>query len=209
MVQNKNKIIIYLLVGVICALGFILYNRLTKEEVKPETKVEEKNKVQQVTQVLQTNVGTFIIDKDGSVYYHITVDKYVGAKVELNDSSIGTYGNYEVSDYITGLDSDSDTNEVIEDHKFDGYKLNLENINSAYEIQIGNGGSSEVIYFLSNDGIVNELKFDSNGKTVDIKLSKDTSSYPNIVSVLQSSGFDAFEIILVDKDGNKYTVTNK
>ena len=184
--QNKNKIIIYFLVGVICAMGFILYSRLTRDESKPETKVEEKKEIKQVTQVLQTNVGTFIIDKDGSVYYRITVDKYVGAKVELNDSSIGTYGNYEVSDYITGLDSDSDTNEVIEDHKFDGYKLNLENINSAYEIQIGNGGSSEVIYFLSNDGKVNELKFDSNGKTVDIKLSKDTSSYPNIVSVLQS-----------------------
>ena len=207
--QNKNKIIIYFLVGVICAMGFILYSRLTRDESKPETKVEEKKEIKQVTQVLQTKVGTFIIDKDGSVYYRITVDKYVGAKVELNDSSIGTYGNYEVSDYVTGLDSDRDTNEVIEDHKFDGYKLNLENINSAYEIQIGNGGSSEVIYFLSKDGKVNELKFDSDGKEVSIKLSKDTSTYPNIVSVLQSSGFDAFEIILVDKDGNKYIVTNK
>ena len=207
--QNKNKIIIYFLVGVICAMGFILYSRLTRDESKPETKVEEKKEIKQVTQVLQTNVGTFIIDKDGSVYYRITVDKYVGAKVELNDSSIGTYGNYEVSDYVTGLDSDRDTNEVIEDHKFDGYKLNLENINSAYEIQIGNGGSSEVIYFLSKDGKVNELKFDSDGKELSIKLSKDTSTYSNIVSVLQSSGFGAFEIILVDKDGNKYIVTNK
>ena len=190
-------------------MGFILYSRLTRDESKPETKVEEKKEIKQVTQVLQTNVGTFIIDKDGSVYYRITVDKYVGAKVELNDSSIGTYGNYEVSDYVTGLDSDRDTNEVIENHKFDGYRLNLENINSVYEIEIGNGGSSEVIYFLSKDGKVNELKFDSDGKELSIKLSKDTSSYPNIVSVLQSSGFGAFEIILVDKNGNKYTVTNK
>lgn len=199
--QKKNKIIIYFLVGMICFMGFILYSRLTRDELKPETKVEEKKEVQQVTQVLQTNVGTFIIDKDGSVYYRDPMSKYVGAEIKMsNYHSIGTYGSYKVEDYITGI---GDNGELSYD--FNGYKLNLENINSAYEIQIGNGGSSEIIYLLSKDGKVNELQFDSNGQKIDIKLSKDTCTKPNIVSVLQSSGFDAAEIVFVDKNGNKYT----
>ena len=58
---------------------------------------------------------------------------------------------------------------------------------------------SEIIYLLSKDGKVNELQFDSNGQKIDIKLSKDTCTKPNIVSVLQSEGFGASGVVFVDK----------
>lgn len=207
--ENKGSktLSILLLVVVVVLGGYIIYDKMTKSDITPIENSEEQTKnnetiiTNQSIQVLYSKVGTFIIDKDGSVYYRDPMSKYVGAEIKMsNYHSIGTYGSYKVEDYITGI---GDNGELSYD--FNGYKLNLENINSAYEIQIGNGGSSEIIYLLSKDGKVNELQFDSNGQKIDIKLSKDTCTKPNIVSVLQSSGFDAAEIVFVDKNGNKYT----
>ncbi len=220
--SNKGLIVlvIILLIGVIGLGGYIVYDKVInkdntpKTEKKEEIKNEETSEVEetveetkQATQILNTDVGVFIVDKDGSVYYQKTADKFVGAEIKIDDNTIGTYGTYEVEDYITGLGYDESAKKPTEDHKFEGYKLDLENISSAYEIYTGNGGASDIIFFLSKDGKVNHLHFLSTGKKVDVALKKDTCNYPNIVSVLQSSGFDAFEFVLVDKDGNKYTGT--
>ena len=179
-----------------------------KEKVEKKTEVEETTQdTKQATQILNTDVGTFIVDKNGSVYYE-KADKFNSYEIKIDsNTNIGTYGTYEVEDYIAGLGYDETSKKTTEDHKFEGYKLDLENINSVYEIYLGNGGANDQIHLLSNDGKVNVLSFVANGEQLDITLSKDTCTKPNIVSVLQSSGFGAFEVIFVDKDGNKYTGT--
>lgn len=215
--KGNNSLIIVLALLLIGVGGYILYNKnISKNTTNNEenntktTEVETKKETQQATQIINTKVGTFIINKDGSVYYRKTVDKYAGAEIVIDDNnSIGTHGNFELEDYVTGLNPDAESQESREIHTFEGYKLDLQNINSAYEIMVGNGGSSEIIYFLSKDGKVNELSFHSNGTSISINLKKDTSSYTDIVSVLQSSDFDAQKVILVDKYGNKYTEYKK
>ncbi len=214
--KGNNSLIIIALLLIFIGVGFYLYNnniakdKTNKEENNSKTEeVETKKETQQVTQIINTNVGTFIISKDGSVYFRKTVDKYAGVEIVIDDNtSIGTHGNFELEDYITGLDYDEELKQSKEIHSFEGYKLDLQNINAAYEIMVGNG-TSEIIYFLSKDGKVNELSVDSDGTNISINLKKDTSSYPNIVSVLQSSDFGAQRVILVDKDGNKYTEYKK
>ena len=210
-----SLVITLLLVAVCLVLGWYAGGKFADKEDdiisnnKSNTSKKTNVSKNQTIQVIHTQVGTFIIDKNGLVYYR-NADKFVGAEIKMdNYTSIATYGNYEVSDYVTGLDYDENAKTTIENHNFNGYKLALENINSAYEIKIGNGESSEIIYFISKDGKVNELSVDSDGTNISINLKKDTSSYPNIVSVLQSSDFGAQRVILVDKDGNKYTEYKK
>lgn len=218
--SNKGLIglVIILLIGVIGLGGYIVYDKVINKDNEPKTEKKEEIKnektsdveetvkeTKQATQILNTDVGTFIVDKDGSVYYAKSVDNYQGVEIKTDDNTIGTYGTYEVSDYVTGLGYDESTKKTTEDHKFEGYKLDLENISSAYDINVGQGG--KILYFLSKEGKVNELRFIPNGENSKIELKKDTCTKSNIVSVLQSSGFDAFEFVLVDKDGNRYTGT--
>lgn len=204
-------LIIILLVGLIGLGGYIVYDKvITKDDAQKENQnvlQDDTGDIQsnnQTIQVLDSKIGRFIVDKDGSVYCDNPVDEYEGATVDFNNVSFAKSGTYEVEDYVTGLDYDESTKKTIELHNFVGYKLNLDNINSAYEVETGNGGVSEIIFFISKDGKVNELRFSSNGNKLDITLEKNTSNHPNIVSVLRSLGFDAATYVLVDKDGNKY-----
>lgn len=204
----------------LCVLGlggYIIYDKAIAKDEAPkvenncqnvanssQTKTEDTNTPSnQALQVLSTKVGTFIIAKDGSVYYRKIVDKYEGAEIKVDSfSSIATQGKYKVEDYITNMEDDKKIGS-----EFEGYKLNIANINSAYEVATGNSGASEIIYFVTKDGKVNELSFSANTDKVDVKLSKDTCLKPNIVSVLSSRGFDGAETIFVDTYGNKYTNT--
>lgn len=198
--NNLKYMIIGLLIGLIFLGGYLVFDKKDNKDITNNQNNEQKvTSNNQVTQILSSKIGRFIIDKEGFVYYHKTVDKYVGAIVDFNNVSFAKFSTYKVSGYKIAIDDDQELGS-----EFKGYKLDLENINSAYEIETGNGGTSEVIFFLSKDGKVNELRFSSNGSKLDITLEKNTSNHPNIVSVLKSSGFGAQTYILVDKDGNKY-----
>lgn len=179
---------------VIVLREYIVFDKFIVDDENNNIEIEDKNSAKdniQITQndnqsiqVLYSNVGIFIIDKDGFVYYRKSIDKYVGAEIKMEKyTSIGAYWSFEgkrLYDWYWLWWKYKQNNS----HKFDGYKLNLENINSAYEIEIGNGCSSEIIYFLSKDGKVNELQFDSNGQELNVQLSKDTCTKSNIFSVL-------------------------
>lgn len=223
--KNKGlKIVLVIILMIFCGFGgwflgakvFDKEDKVVnkdKEEItdKKEIEIEEQTQVaKQAVQAINTDVGTFIVDKDGSVYYR-KGNKYANGNININfkdDSVLGAKGTYEVEDYITDLDYDEVNKQHIEKHNFDGYKLDLENILSIYEIHVGNGVSN-TIYFLSKDGKVNSLHFAvvSEDTPIEVTLKKDICKYPNIVSIVQSSGFDALEVIFVDKDGNKYTGT--
>ena len=82
--------------------------------------------------------------------------------------------------------------------------MSLENISSVYETYNGNGATTLDILFVSYDGQVHEISFNLGKETSTIKITKNTSKYPNIVSIVPTVTFGGHSTILIDKNGNKY-----
>jgi len=190
MEYNKNKGIFWILTLIIILIGCICINAINiKYNTKPNntttttkkttTKVVKvNNNKNNVIQILDTKFGKLILSKDGYVYY---INNQNIEETTLNN--IGKKDIYTVIDYKS----------------FEGYKLNINNINSLYEI---NNTDKNNIIMLSKDGKISNLSYDLNNKN--IKIIENDSNYIDIVSVLISSNDTESYAILVDKNGNKY-----
>jgi len=190
MEYNKNKGIFWILTLIIILIGCICINAINiKYNTKPNntttttkkttTKVVKvNNNKNNVIQILDTKFGKLILSKDGYVYY---INNQNNEEKTLNN--IGKKDIYTVIDYKS----------------FEGYKLNINNINSLYEI---NNTDKNNIIMLSKDGKISNLSYDLNNKN--IKIIENDSNYIDIVSVLISSNDTESYAILVDKNGNKY-----
>lgn len=87
---------------VIVLREYIVFDKFIVDDENNNIEIEDKNSAKdniQITQndnqsiqVLYSNVGIFIIDKDGFVYYRKSIDKYVGAEIKMEKyTSIGAY----------------------------------------------------------------------------------------------------------------------
>ena len=156
-------------------------------------------------QNLYTGVGNFVVDRTGLVYY-IPEKSWIrfGSEYKLNFSNedkekLGEYGIYQVE-----IDMYPSIDDNVKD-SIEAFKLNLSNIKSVYEIEIGNGGSAISIMFLSNDGKVSELNFvGETPNKVSLKFKKNIDGYNNIVSIIQDGSYDGSGPIFIDKDGKEY-----
>ena len=115
---------------------------------------------------------------------------------------LGEKGKYTIDDY--NIDPSTSKGQP-----FDGYKLNLSNISSVYDVYFGNGGIGYYIMFLDMDGNVSILAMEASGGAsekvvLDVKLEKSINEYKNIVSVVENLEFGGSSVLLIDKDGNKY-----
>ncbi len=219
--KNKNSRIIILVV-VLCLIasglggygGYILYNKETSNK-EAASKNNEQNgivknniNIQNATQVLSTRVGDIVVSTDGSVYY-VPNTKFLdyhsdGKKLSFIDSTkIGAFSKYKVDGYRLGVASDG----TLSPTEFEGYKLDLSDVTAAYECYFGNGGLSDSILFTTKSGKVDIFTVYigiSTDEKAEVKIDKDISEHENIISILQSAGFDSSNVLLVDKDGNKY-----
>lgn len=225
--ETKNSkglifLVVVLLIATLGLGGYIVCDKMIKKDTSTEIETnnekvegtqnmaeEKEEQVQNVEKTRTTQVlhgvkgGDFIVSKDGNVYF-IPSDKQKNA-AEI--SQIGTYGEYEVDDYITGLGWDETSQKTTEDHKFNGYKLNLENVVSVYNVDIGQTGDYQTFLFVEEDGTVDMLAFQLYAETKTV-FEKNVSEHPNIVSVTQSAGFGAYIAQFIDKDGNSYNFDN-
>lgn len=199
--KQINKCLISTLIIMLLLTG--CNNKETNHDVNINNNQEKENEViEKKGHTLDSNVGKFIVDKDGSVYYENYKNiNYMGSTYNLTETNLSVLGTkqqytnytYQTSP-ICNIETDGCTIEA--------YKLDLTNISSAYEVPFGNGGSTIVIILLSYDGKVHELKFELASNKVE--LSKDVSSYKDIVSVVPNMSFGGQGTILIDKNGNKY-----
>lgn len=154
-------------------------------------------------QVLNSGIGEFIVDKTGVVYY-IPAKSWnsfgTEYKLNFNDKDkkrLGKYGVYQVEIDMYPGNNDKDSIEA--------YKLDLFNIKSVYEVEVGNGGSAISIIFLGNDGKVSKLSFvGESPEKNSLDFYKNIEGYSNIVSVVQNNSYDGNDAILIDKDGNEF-----
>lgn len=176
-------------------------NEETSSDNKSEPQIEKKG------HTIESSVGKFIIDKDGSVYYiNFKELTLLGVKYTLTESDLsilGTKNTYKNYTYQNEPSCSIETGCEIE-----GYKLDLSNISSAYEVYFGNGASTTTIIFLSYDGLVHELTFEIQTSNINIELKKDVCNCQNIVSVVPNVSFSGSSALLIDKNGNKYNYTS-
>lgn len=167
--------------------------------------VNNNNQIEKKGHTLNSSIGTFIVDKDGSVYYE-NYDEitYMGMPYKLTAKDLYVLGtkkehkNYTYqSEPLCNLEKGCTV---------EAYKLNLTNVSSAYEVTFGNGGASGAIIFLTYDGKVHELSFRFYSENK-IELTTDVSKYPNIVSVVKNMQFGGHGAMLIDANGNKYDYT--
>lgn len=211
--KNNTWLIILLILIILGLTGYIVYDKIlsNREAKEPETKEVEETEsnetiTQNETQVLKTRVGDIIVSTDGSVYY-VPNTKFLDYHSDgktlnfIDDKKIGTYSKYKVEGYKLGV-----INEGLIPTEFEGYKLDLKNVTAAYECYFGQDSWSDSILFTTKSGKVAAFTVYiniSNDKT-DVKIDNDITNYENIVSILQSQGFESSNVLLVDKEGNKY-----
>lgn len=229
MEKKSNKGLVFLVVILLFTSlglgGYIAYDKMIKKDASPkietnneevvETKDTENEKEEQVQDVEKTRTaqilhgtpvlngikgGTIIVTKEGFVYFEPSETQKEAEGIE----KIGTYGEYELEDYITGLGWDEVNQKLTEEHKFNGYKLNLDNVVSAYDVDEGNGNAYQNYLFTQEDGTVDLLAFGYVNGITKAVFEKNVSEHSNIVSVTQSAGFGADIIRFIDRDGNSY-----
>ena len=179
-------------------------NKDIEEENKDEIINKENIKTNKLGHTLNSTVGKFIIDKDGLVYYEASSTAILlGAEYKITNKDLEQFGKKQrYINYTYQAEPLCDINK--EGCIVNGYKLDLENISSAYEIYNGNGGTLVNILFLTYDGIIHELSFKLGEEACTIKLTKNVSKYPNIVSIVPTVSFGGHGTMIIDKNGNKY-----
>lgn len=171
------------------------------EEITNETSKEGKT-----GHILDSTVGNFIILPNGDVYYESDDTIYFsGTEIKISKTTLSVLGTKKK--YISKIyQKEPESATEGKGCTFEAYKLDLNNISSAYEIYQGNGGFDISIIFLSYDGSVSALNFTQKISTDEIKISlnKNISKYSNIVSVVTNMSYGGHGAMLIDKDGNKY-----
>lgn len=128
-----------------------------------------------------------VVSSNGDVY--LDVNTY-NNKIDL--SSCGVKGSY-----TNVLPNTTETN------NFEGYKLNVTNIISAYTFYFGNNTNSYSLLMLDKEGNITELVITSETNGIKTKMEKNTQ-FSNIITVVDKMYTGAHGAIVVDKNGNEY-----
>lgn len=210
MKEGKNNtillIIIIIMLAIIIFLGYKLYNENNKT-INNDTNrsLNINNNLNETTNVENSsisyttfnNLGDIILDSDGTVYIYpkddISYDKL--------DASYGKYTLKNTSLCFSG------TNGAGIPCTFNGYKLNVNNINYMYDIEYGNGGYS-MLALVSNDTIYGISYFSINLETNNI-IEKTYKANIKIKTILQQKDFDGSDAVIVTNDNKIYNSFNE
>lgn len=142
-------------------------------------------------------IGDIYIDKTGNnIYYDPT-----GRDTIFSDLNIVS------TDAIHSTTSNVSAAYPGQAESFEGYKLDLTNVESLYGVYNGNGGTDYSIIFVHKDGTISEMNFKSSTSSdrIYVTLTKNIQGISNIVSVVQNCSFSGYSTVLIDKDGNWYS----
>lgn len=206
--QKLLKLIIALLVIIVIIAIVILIqqpennNNIENNNIVNETENNNQQEIIKLGQSFSTNIGTYIIDKEGYVYF--IPNSSVSNSKELEE--FGTYGYYNTKEVYVPNPMPENEEEL---GCFYGYKLDLTNIKSGYNF---NTEEKEYVLFTDNNGKLNEISYkmveiEENSfeiQLVDIKLTKNVSNYNNIVNIVKTTDEDGEYVKLINKSGNQY-----
>lgn len=206
----------------LCAGGYILYDKVIAKQDKlqcetvkeDEKKPAEEKKGEEVAEIASkgfkadVGYGKIYVTKAGDVYLEPYEDAYVGAlskKIEFSEDALpGEKGAYKLkTEEIGGKELyQTDAELDIEEVEFDGYKIDLENIVSVYDVTIPAhvwGGWTTV--FIDKDGITHWMRIYDNGSNGKCEATSIISvdEYKNIASIIDR--YDYGKVLLVTRDG--------
>lgn len=141
------------------------------------------------------NLGKVYIDNSGNTVYfdptNINKDYFPNLTITTPDSIHYASYNPDPTNSIANL-------------SFNGYKLDLTNVQTAYGIVYGNGSGNMSIIFVHKNGNISELSFNNPSDQTSVALTKNVPGCSNIVSVVQHSTSDGHSAILIDTNGKSY-----
>ena len=209
----------------LCAGGYILYDKVIAKQDKlqcetikedGEKPADEKKEEKEVEAVEVSSSGFRTSIGYGELYVTEAGDAYLRPYEEVNSGVLrikiefepnalpGEKGTYKLKTediggkelYQTDMDLD------VEEIEFEGYKLNLKNIVSAYDVVIPAhawGGWTTV--FIDSDGITHWMNIRAGGASDKCEATaiKTVDKYQNIASVIDS--YDYGKVLLVTRDG--------
>lgn len=202
-IKSLLILVIILSLLVVGLSSYLIYDKVIMNENNDSEVVEEETS-QVFGHKLDSEVGTFIVNKDGNVYYN-PYEKWTGSHStinlefsEENKKILGNYGKYSVETYSSNLmPNENDTT-------FEGYKLELSNISSAYSMYFGNGSINNSIIFIDVNGKISELYFEVNQDKINITLYKNVEGYNDIATIVSNCSSMACSAILIDRNNKQY-----
>lgn len=224
--KGKNAILIWLIVFVILtvALGsFIVYdkfwnkNNISLTDDKENKDVEDKEtdynsnncdseyqyslSNREYIQILGHGYLHFILSKEGDVYLTSKIDNESYVEEEYEKENIlklqSKYQTYNIKDYSNWNIDNSDN--------LLGYKIDIDNILSMYNLFIGNNGMN-IFIFLKNDGSLFYLNYEDiiNGK--EILTPKKIEGLENIIAIVENEPPSGEMPYAINKDGKEIPI---
>ncbi len=177
----KKKILFIILTILIIAAAIITYNTFNKNN---SIKKYERKHIQLLYSRIYSGVDV-IIDKKGNAYLKIIdyKDDYPIKKAKKQELK-SQYKEYIIEGYHEDV---SGCNNKEKKNIFEGIKIPVENVVSAYEIDNGQEEGGNAILFIKKDGTVsgfNIYNFITNGY---IKVFDNIDDLKDIVSIVQSA----------------------
>ena len=186
----------------------------SKDNVQNETESKNKVDISGAEKYLHSveleqgsrlsSLGEIVITNLGNVYY-VPSDEvlYDGGWEEvtiIDDQNIGLRKKYK----INGYNESDDGNGNLVPTEFNGYKLNITNVQSAYNIYFGTGGESKSVIIVGKDGKISEFGVYKAVNGFKMVLEHNIDGYNNIVSVVPQHSFGGNSALLIDKNGKYY-----
>ena len=216
--EKKNSLLgVFLAIFIIATLalgGYVVYHKFFKVDTNKQDcpKCDTCNSTGDIScektgvsgeQILFSKIGIIYISSVGDVYFNPEKSATIySVTYNVEEIAKKTFGNPNSLTVQSDKFFPTNSKEVFK------YKLDLTNVRSVTEVELGNGGVNVTFIFIHNDGRVSELSFfdggleQMDGTRADLKLYKYVSGYSNIVSSVQDDDYSAHGAKLYDKCGN-------
>lgn len=185
----KNVLIIILSIIALTLCGLIIYLYVNINKTNNQVVNNLVTIINPKYSITDASLGEIVISKEGDVYWFDT-------DVKSNEigNKLGVKGTYEVD----GYNNPGET-------KFEGYKLNVSNIASAYFFATGNGGIGYDLVLIDldhNASIVHIIADYQEELITDVEYKNNVKV--NIVSAMNTFTHNTNSYCLIDENGNKY-----
>lgn len=187
--ENKKTlyIVITILALALLALGgYVVYDKIYSDKPQTEKKDNENKTLKYsydlskrtVIQSVSKGYIEVVVDKDGNAYLTIVGNLNYEEDEDLKRNLETIQKKFEKLSPRDYADEGGNTS-------FDGFKLNVEKVLTAYHIYIGNGGSSYFI-FIKENGSISYLSYSDIITKGEINL-KDISNVKDIVTIVENN----------------------
>jgi len=220
--KSKGKtVVIVILVLVILGLGgYIVYDKVLNKEIDEPVKTEKKKEKgfnldnkSEIQSLNSENYYEVYISKKGEAFLTIyTVDNMDQENPEIKANILKLQSQYK-DNKIEGIcltgDEESDKTFCENGDVVKSIKLDIDNVVAAYDVKLGQEIYQGGIIFVKADGTISSLSMNQllgEGKT---EIKNNIKNLKKIVTIAQSSSFNAFKAIAIENDGTEHIIEPK